>query len=256
MNTQTKQKLTANQEGYARDYAMNGKSKADAYRNNYDCSNMDTATVWVEASRTSRLPHVALRIEELLQAKREASDAQLDMSVRKRMETYIAISAVDPNELTQVRSFCCRHCYGVDNLYQWREHEFLRACDEAERAKGPIPDIAGGFGFKQALPPNPECDECQGTGVTRVVALDTTRLSPGAKLLYRGAQQTKDGIKVLFADKDKALDQIGRMLGAFDDKLRVNLGGAVQTLQLTTDDPAEASKIYQEMLNGLDKAGK
>lgn len=248
--------LTDKEEAFARAYAVEGLSKADAYRKVYNTKTVREETVWTAAVVTSKKPKVAQRIQELLQAKREAGEAQLDMSVRKLMETYIAISAVDPNELTQVRSYACRHCWGVDNKYQWREHEFLKACDDAQAANKPLPDIAGGFGFKQAALPNPECDECQGNGVTRVVALDTTRLSPGAKLLYRGAQQTKDGIKVLFADKDKALDQIGRMLGAFDDKLRVNLGGAVQTLHLTTDDPAEAAKIYQAMLTGIDKGDK
>lgn len=256
MTEQRIQKLTEKQEGFAQDYALNGMTKADAYRNNYDCSGMTEQTVWSSCYKLYREPHVAARIQELLTQRRDALDAEIDMSVKKLLAEYIAIKNVDPNELTQVRSYACRHCHGVDNLYQWREHEFLKACDDAQAAGKPLPDIAGGFGFKQAALPNPECDECQGNGVTRVVALDTTRLSPGAKLLYRGAQQTKDGIKVLFADKDKALDQIGRMLGAFDDKLRVNLGGAVQTLQLTTDNPEEASKIYQAMLTGIDKGDK
>lgn len=246
-------KLTDKEEAYVQAYVMQGMSKADAYRTAYNVTTEREETVWVEAVKISKRPKVAQRISELVAAKREASDAQLDMSVRKLMETYVAISAVDPNELTQVRQFCCRYCYGENNLYHWREREFLKACDEAERANQPLPDIAGGFGFKQALPPNPECDECQGNGETRVVALDTTRLSPGAKLLYRGAQQTKDGVKVLFADKDKALDQIGRMLGAFDDKLRVDFTGKTQTLTLTTDDPAEAAKAYQQMLDAKPK---
>lgn len=250
MSEPLKQTLTAKQEGFAQDYALNGMTKADAYRKNYDCSRMAEQTLWSSAYKLFREPLVAARIQELIAQKKDVLDRELDMSVKKLMETYIAIAAVDPNELVQVRMFCCRHCYGEGNLYQWREHEFLKACTAAELAGAALPDIAGGFGFKQAQPPNPECDECQGNGVTRVVPLDTTRLSPGAKLLYRGAQQTKEGIKVLFADKDKALDQIGRMLGAFDDKLRVNLGGQVTTLQLTTDDPAEAAKVYQQMLTG------
>lgn len=242
--------LTEKQEGFAQCYALQGMTKADAYRANYSTETMDEQTVWSECVRTSKLPNVAARIQELIQQKREALDAEIDMSVKKLFAEYVAIKSVDPNELTQVRAFCCRHCYGVDNRYQWREHEYLKACEDAERANLPLPDMSGGFGFKQAAAPNPECDECQGVGLSRVVALDTTRLSAGAKLLYRGAQQTKDGIKVLFADKDKALEQIGRMLGAFNDKLGVNLGGTVATLQMTTDDPAEAAKIYQQMLTG------
>lgn len=250
MSEQRIQKLTEKQEGFAQDYALKGMTKADAYRKNYDCSGMLEPTVWSACVRLAKETHVAARIQDLLQQRRDALDQEIDMSVKKLFAEYIAIKSVDPNELVQVRSYCCRHCYGEDNLYQWKEREFLRACDDAERNGEPLPDIAGGFGFLQARSPAPECDECQGNGVTRAVALDTTRLSPGAKLLYRGAQQTKDGIKVLFADKDKALDQIGRMLGAFEDKLRVNLGGQVTTLQLTTDDPAEAAKVYQQMLTG------
>ena len=71
-----------------------------------------------------------------------------------------------------------------------------------------------------------------------------------ANRLYRGAQQTKDGIKVLMADKDKALEQIGRILGAFDDKLRVDLIGRVASLKLTTTDPKEAAEAYAKMVDG------
>ena len=83
-----------------------------------------------------------------------------------------------------------------------------------------------------------------------MVPRDSGKLSPGARLLYRGAQQTKDGIKVLIADKDKALENIGRILGAFDDKLRVDLEGKVAALKLTTSDPAAAAEAYAKMIKG------
>jgi hypothetical protein len=69
-------------------------------------------------------------------------------------------------------------------------------------------------------------------------------------MLYQGAQQTKDGLKILFADKNAALERIGRMLGAFDDRLRVDLKGAVASMQLTTSDPIEAAREYEKMLAG------
>jgi hypothetical protein len=80
--------------------------------------------------------------------------------------------------------------------------------------------------------------------------MDTTQLSPGAKLLYQGVQQTRDGVKILFANKDKALEQIGRILGAYDDRLRVDLQAKTAQLQITTTDPKEAADAYLKMVSG------
>ena len=61
---------------------------------------------------------------------------------------------------------------------------------------------------------------------------------------------TARAFKVLIADKDKALENIGRILGAFDDKLRVDLEGKVAALKLTTSDPAAAAEAYAKMIKG------
>jgi hypothetical protein len=252
MSEPVKQMLTPKEEGFCQSYILEGKNKADAYRANYDTSRMKEQTIWTECVKLSRVPKVAARIDELAKSWEDALQGKISMTVTKLLETYISLSFADPNELISVKVGCCRYCHGVGGGFQWREREYLKELVKWEKApsRHEMPDIAGGFGFRMGTPPNQDCEECQGDGVERVVPMDTTKLSPGAKLLYRGAQRTKEGIKILFADKDKALDQIGRMLGAFDDKLRVNLDGKIQNLQLTTDDPAEASRIYQAMLDG------
>lgn len=44
-------------------YLLNGKKKADAYRNSYDCSNMNDNSIYVEASRFFSNPKIAPWIE-------------------------------------------------------------------------------------------------------------------------------------------------------------------------------------------------
>lgn len=204
------------------------------------------------ASAVATNPNVQERIAELTERKAKVAEREFDMDVTKLLQTFIEIAFVDPNELITVRQGCCRHCHGDGFLYQWREREYLEELARWEKAPGKnaMPDVLGGFGYLHTREPHPDCDECGGEGVTRLVPKDSTKLSPGARHLYRGAQHTKDGIKILFADKDGALDKIGRILGAYDDRLRVDLKAAVATLQLTTSDPVEAAREYQKMLTG------
>lgn len=44
-------------------YLLNGKKKADAYRNSYDCSNMNDNSVYVESSRFFSSPKISLWLE-------------------------------------------------------------------------------------------------------------------------------------------------------------------------------------------------
>lgn len=65
---------------------------------------------------------------------------------------------------------------------------------------------------------NPDCRNCQGEGVPYVFIADTEKLSPTGRLLYQGAENTKFGIKVNVADRMKALDNVARHLGMFNEQ--------------------------------------
>jgi hypothetical protein len=56
--------LTPKQEQFAA-AIVEGKTQADAYRQAYDASGMKDGTVWSEAARLMRRPHVTARVEEL-----------------------------------------------------------------------------------------------------------------------------------------------------------------------------------------------
>lgn len=252
-------KLTEKQEKFAQLVGAEGINQSEAYRRAYSAENMSDRAVWVEASKLSTRPDISLRIAELRKIRDDAAVNAITFNVKKLMDTYVAIAMTDPNELISQRVGCCRHCWGEGFGYQWKEREYLEAVAAWERAEKvrkpgvpetPMPDPAGGFGYMRTRLPNPECVECEGEGIWRIVPMDTTQLSEGARHLYRGVQQTRDGVKVLFADKDKALDNIGRMLGAFDDRLRVEADARVASLKLTTSDPKEAADAYQTMITG------
>lgn len=245
-------KLTENQEKFAQAHALEGLSQSDAYRRCYAVDKMTEKTVHTSAYKLSIVPHVAARISELKAQRAATAVGPATFDVRKLFETYLEIANADPNELIGIKVGACRFCYGEGHLFQWREREYLEALAKWERKPDTVdmPDPAGGFGYKHYLAPHPDCPECGGEGVERVVPRDSEKLSKGARVLYRGAQQTKDGIKVLMADKDKALEQIGRILGAFDDKLRLDLTGKVASLRLTTSDPKEAAEAYAKMVDG------
>lgn len=252
--------LTAKQEGFAVAVAK-GSTKADAYRQNYKTDGWNAEAVAREAEKVSRVPAIARRIVEMTAIKQEVAAEEFDMTVRKLLLTFMQIAFTDPNELISMRSGACRHCWGMGGAYQWKEREFNEALGTWQRehdrwsntGKGEepaCPDPAGGFGYRFTADANPECVECEGEGLQRYVPKDSTKLSPGALHLYRGVQYTKEGPKILFADKDGALDKIGRILGAYDDRLRVDLKGAVANLHLTTSDPQEAARAYETMLTG------
>ena len=146
-----------------------------------------------------------------------------------RMES---IALADPRELTGLHRGACRFCWGVNHKYQRTPQEledakadFLR--EQHERQAANLPPItfndAGGVGYNPKRDPHPECPECWGDGVARVVFNDTRDVSPDAAQLFAGIEQTQAGMKVRMHSKTEALVHLGKDLGMFAQK--VKLGG-------------------------------
>jgi hypothetical protein len=128
------------------------------------------------------------------------------------------LANVDVNEIVEYRRDNCRHCWGEDHEYQWTHGEFEKAQREAEEEGKTAPSMVGGFGFDHNREPNPACPECGGAGRGKVHVHDTRRLKGGARRLYAGVHQGKDGLKALVDDRLKALDAISRIYGMYNDK--------------------------------------
>jgi phage terminase small subunit len=152
------------------------------------------------------------------------------------------IHSADPSEIIYLRIECCRHCHGVNHLYQWTEFEYQQAvvgalahrCTPSHHQPCPaaqVPDGLGGFGYSPHNPPLADCPVCHGDGFSRVMVNDIRKLSGPARRLFAGIKQSKDGsVEVKFRDQDGALKSIATFLGMTIDRKQLNIipgGGPV-----------------------------
>jgi phage terminase small subunit len=174
------------------------------------------------ASENLRKPHIRTAIAQRMVAAAKAAgvDAALVIS-----ELY-DIATADPTEHARTVIDCCRHCYGIDHLYQWSPGEYRRALDEALGLGKPAPELQGGIGFDPRLEPSPECPECFGRGVVTVVHTPSRKVSKAARKLLASIKQSKDGsIELKMRDQDKALQLLGQCCGVFKDVRYTELSG-------------------------------
>lgn len=237
------------------------RNRTQAYTHAYD-TNASYAVRAVNGSEVYNRPRVQAAIRARLQVATEQSGADIGWLLQRFMD----IATADPRELIGLKIGCCRYCYGENHLYQWREREFAEAYDkaqrqyDAEKRRGlggtandvQFPDCAGGFGFVATRPPLPECPECHGEGIERFVPRDTDNLSDQALLLYGGVKAKRDGYEIIIADRGKALENVGRIMGAFNDKLNIDasIKGMVAVADISKLDPQTASKAYQDFVKG------
>lgn len=240
--------LTLKQQAFVDHYLLT-RDGAGSYRHAFNVRPSTKAkSVSDAASKLLADPEVMAAVERGLSA--AATAAPVTFNAAKALEMWLDLANADPRELIGLRVGCCRYCHGEDGGYQWHEREYLAACDAAERDKMPLPDLAGGFGFNHTLDPNPDCWKCRGEGVERVVARDTSKLTPSALLLYGGVKSKRDGIEIVMADRAKALENACRIIGAYQDRVKVDgtLGAMAAIVQQMPNDPKAAARAYQELM--------
>lgn len=183
------------------------------------------------ASELLAKPEVQAKLQAAMDARAERTGITADQVLKKLWD----MANADPRELTEHHRSCCRYCWGKGNRFQRTPREMEEARAEHEKAQkqaaaeaaeaGEKPprlrpfNEEGGIGYDPRHDPNPECPECFGEGVNRVVFKDTRDLSPGARLLYAGVKTTQNGMEIKMHDPQAALRDVGRHLGMFKDKV-------------------------------------
>ena len=219
-NKAKKQRLNARDKRFVDEYIIDLDPQRAAIAAGYSATVARTkAYLWVSNSKTK--PLVFDAVQKAMEKRSERTKITADMVLQR----YWMMATADPNEIMQVRRLCCRHCYGKDHRYQWKdEAEYERVCNEIreEAGEGETPDLPsddGGYGFDPTLSPHAKCPKCFGEGHADAFFQDTRNLSPAAKVLYAGVKLTQNGMEVKTHDQKAALDQIARHLGMFNDKL-------------------------------------
>lgn len=149
---------------------------------------------------------------------RRLQQERTQITADRVLREIVAVAVADPRELVEVKTGCCRNCYGEGHKYQRTVGEMNRD-REAWREKGKNPaefDEGGGIGFDALKQPHPECPFCGGDGMARTVLKDTRYLSPGAVALYAGAKQTKEGIEIKMHSKMDAIEKLAKHLGMYE----------------------------------------
>lgn len=198
---------------FIREYLVDLNGKQAAIRTGYS-----PKTAEVQASQLLSNPKVQAEVARLLEERHARLSIDADALLR-RIETVLT---VDARELTGHHIGACRYCWGLDHEYQWKTpREYREAVKLAEKKKQPEPIDMGGFSYRITNKPNQDCPECAGLGVPYVHVADTRDLSPEAQILYEGVEQTKDGLKILTASKEKALAILAKHKGLMVDKHEV-----------------------------------
>jgi phage terminase small subunit len=201
--------LTPKQQRFVEEYLIDLNGTQAAIRAGYS-----KATAQEQSSRLLSNVKVQDAVVKLRQEQQERTGISADRVVQEAWKIVTA----DPRDLIEVKIDCCRHCHGIGHGYQ-RNMSEMNADREKWLNKGkPIEefDEQGGVGFNPLLAPNPECPNCGGDGMQRVVAKDTRYLSAGAASLYAGAKQTKDGFEIKLHDKSAFAEKLFKHLGLYE----------------------------------------
>ncbi len=204
--------LTVDEMMFVGEY-IRDKNATRAYRAAFNYSGVRASeNGWAVLHR----PHVLKEVRKTLAG--IAVDASLTVEMVRN--DIVNVLNADPRELFNVQMGACRHCHGINHLFQRTIGEMNRDRYAAEMAAKPF-DVAGGIGYDAYADPHPECPECNGKGVQRIKLTDTRLLSPEAASLLQTIEQTKNGIKITTRSKDTAREAAARLLGMNKDSLDV-----------------------------------
>ena len=213
-------KLSARDKRFVDEYLIDLSPERAALAAGYSATVARTkAYMWVSNGKVKPLVYAAILAG--MEKRSERTKITQDMVLQR----YWMIATANPNELTQLRRTCCRHCYGIDHAFQWKdEAEYQRVCAEikadAPEGKEPqLPNDKGGYGFDERADPVAGCPNCHGEGHMVTHIHDTRFLSEGARMLYAGFEITQNGMKVKIHDQKDILQLLMRHMGMLDPKL-------------------------------------
>lgn len=169
------------------------------------------------ATRMMLNPKVREEIQRIMKGRAKRKNISAD----KVLEMWWEIATGDRTDFVNIAHVNCRYCHGDGHRYQYKHSEFMELLEHSKAKNGP--PVKGGTGFNEQADPNPDCPNCFGQGVQRLLNVDTRHLPDAAKRLITKIKPSKEGLEVTFRDPDKALESVARHLGMFVEKIDINV---------------------------------
>ena len=225
-------------------------------KTNIRLTNEEMLTIVKEVcpNQTHRPQYMLVKFLGNLNARRAIREARLQTATNATIDKSTIISyftqllSSAPCDVVAVHKYNCRHCHGYDHRYQWTESELVEAVEKARRlseSKGKpyeSPDGSGGLNFNPKGIPNPDCPQCGGDGAPKVIIKDTRTLTMGERLLVESISEDRYGaIKISFADRVKAAENIAKIIGIFDKVIAIQTEG----VNLNPNLPVDANSTEQ-----------
>lgn len=180
------------------------------------------------------------RIQFALERERAKRQTRTEIYADEVLRRWWLLATADVRELVQLRRGACRHCYGIDNQYQFTKNELRRAVQRHQQMQldRRIPEAnwvsfndLGGDGYDATKTPAKDCTECFGVGLPLVWLADSRDYSAAAAVLYDGVKVSKDGtVELKLRDRSAALENVAKHLGML-----------VQRQAIVTIDPTQLS---------------
>lgn len=234
--------MTPKQAAFVREYLVDLNATQAAIRASYSAK-----TAEQQGSRLLGNVEVAAAIAAAQRERSERTEITADRVLREAW----ALLTADPRELVELHVDSCRYCHGAGHRYQRtvgelerdREAHAARAGSAKRGCAALAFDEKGGPGFDPRRPPAPDCPECHGRGVEKVLLRDSRKLSADAASLLAGVRQTAHGVEVKFHSRADAVDRLARLLGLAD---RVRPGSDALGRLIASTDPTDRIRLLLE----------
>lgn len=200
--------LTPKQQRFVDEYLIDLNGTQAAIRAGYSAS-----TAAEQAYDLLRKPQIV----DSIAVARKAQQERTQITADKVVTELALIAFADARELAEVKTGCCRCCWGDGFRFQRTVGEYNHDREQwLNKGKDPADfEDQGGIGFNPLKLPHPECPNCGGDGDARVVLKDTRNLTARAAALYAGAKQTKEGIEIKMHSKLDAIEKLAKHLGVY-----------------------------------------
>lgn len=216
--------LTVQEELFCREYSTHQNATRAALSAGYGSTRRSAE---VKGCKLWARPEIKARVHELLSARADRLGVDADTILR----LWSTLAGYDANEMVEYRRVCCPHCWSADHSHQMTPAEYYRekhAYDKQvlslilsnPKLQGQLPEFPPyeGEWYDITKPPNPDCPNCRGEGVGEVFIHDTRKLSAAARRAYLGVTIGKDGLNILMASKEKAVENLAKAIGIFREK--------------------------------------